>query len=379
MNSIAIRPCTLGEQAEVLRTEVRGFLAKELKDFPAIKRAESWTGADPAFSRRLGEQGWIGMTWPKQYGGHERSALERYVVLEELIAAGAPVGAHWVADRQSGPMLMRYCPDTWAPRILPGIARGEIYFCIGMSEPDAGSDLASIRTHARRDGGDWIINGSKVWTTGAHRAHYMIALVRTEARSEKRHVGLSQFLIDMSAPGVTVRPIRNLMGEIEFNEVFLEDVRVTDECLIGQPGDGWAQVTGELTLERSGAERYLSSTQLLVEMIEHGRSDDQRHTVGVGRLIADYATLRQMSLGIAGMLSRGENPAIAAAVVKDLGATVEQLIPDVAQDLFASEAIGNTDLAQVMSYVTQAAPSFSLRGGTREILRGIIARGIGLR
>lgn len=379
MSIVDIETCEPGASAEALRMEVREFLAEELKGVSPVKRAESWTGADVGFSRRMGERGWIGMTWPKKYGGHERSALERYVVLEEMVAAGAPVGAHWIADRQSGPLLMRYAPDTLALKILPGIARGETYFCIGMSEPNAGSDLASIRANAKPDGDGWRINGNKVWTTGAHRAHYMIAIVRTGERTDNRHAGMSQFLIDMTSPGVTVRPIRNMLGEEEFNEVFLEDVWVPNDCLIGNPGDGWAQVTAELALERSGPERYLSSTQLLVEMLTQADASDARHAVELGRMVASYATLRQMSLGVAGMLQRGENPALAATIVKDLGATVEQHIPVLAQDLFAAHALQGSDLSKVMAYVSQAAPSFSLRGGTREILRGIIARGVGLR
>jgi acyl-CoA dehydrogenase len=275
---------------------------------------------------------------------------------------------------------MRFSPDVLAPRILPGIVRGETFFCIGMSEPNSGSDLASIRTRAQRGDGGWVINGSKVWTTGAHRAHYMIAFVRTDSSADQdRHAGFSQFLIEMSSPGVTVRPIRNLLGEAEFNEVFLQDVWVPDGHLIGQAGDGWRQVTAELALERSGPERYLSSTQLMVEMLGEADVADERQAVALGRLVADYAALRQMSMGVAGMLARGDNPAVAAAVVKDQGARLEQLIPDVAQDLFGEQARLGSSLGDVMSYVTRSAPSFSLRGGTREILRGIIARGIGLR
>jgi acyl-CoA dehydrogenase len=150
MQGLLIDPGTLPPECEALRAEVRAFLAVAMKDIPPSRRNRNWSGASADFSRLMGERGWIGMTWPKAYGGHERSSLERYVVLEEMLAAGAPVGAHWVADRQSGPLLMRFAPDTLAPRIVPLIARGEAFFCIGMSEPDSGSDLASIRTRAHR-------------------------------------------------------------------------------------------------------------------------------------------------------------------------------------------------------------------------------------
>ena len=249
-----------------------------------------------------------------------------------------------------------------------------------MSEPDSGSDLASIRTKARRGDGGWIIRGSKVWTTGAHRARYMIAFVRTDVPDGgDRHAGFSQFLIEMSSPGITVRPIHNMLGEHDFNEVFLEDVWVPEENLIGQQGDGWKQVTAELAIERSGPERYLSSTELLLEMLKAADADDDRHAVALGRLVADYGALRQMSIGIAGMLVRGDNPAVAASVVKDQGATLEKLIPELAQDLFADKLALNSSLREVLSYTLRSSPSFTLRGGTPEILRGIIARGMGLR
>jgi acyl-CoA dehydrogenase len=379
MQGLLIEPGSLPPECEVLRADVRSFLAEAMKDVPRLRRNRSWSGASAEFSRRLGERGWIGMTWPRRYGGHERSSLERYVVLEELLAAGAPVGAHWVADRQSGPLLMRYAPDTLAPRIVPRIARGEAFFCIGMSEPDSGSDLASIRTRAVSTSQGWVINGRKLWTSGAHRAHYMIALVRTGERGDDRHRGMSQFLVDMQSPGLTVRPIINQLGEHDFNEVTFDDVRVPHEHLIGAEGDGWKQVGAELAFERSGPERYLSSTQLLLEMLDAADADDPRHAVAIGRIVAQYGTLRQMSLGVAGMLARGENPALAAALVKDQGALLEQAMPDVAHDLFAGSLEPDSILAQAMRYCTLAVPSYSLRGGTREILRGMIAKGLDLR
>ena len=379
MQALNISPGELPPECEALRAEVREFIAENLAHFPVSKRVRNWSGNDPEFSRKMAAKGWLGMTWPKKYGGHERSMLERYVVLEELLAVGAPVGAHWVADRQSGPLLMRFAPDTLAPKIVPQIVRGEAFFCIGMSEPDSGSDLASIRTKATRTDGGWLINGRKVWTSGAHRAHYMIALVRTSERTESRHAGMSQFLIDMKTPGFTIRPIISQLGEHDFNEVTFDDVFVPDENLIGEEGGGWGQVVTELAFERSGPERYLSSTQLLLEMLDAADANDTRHATALGRVAAQYATLRQMSLGVSVMLSRGENPALAASAVKDQGALVEQAMPDIAHDLFGGNVDPDSTLAQAMDYLTLAVPSFSLRGGTREILRGILAKGLGLR
>lgn len=379
MQGLTIPPGALPPEAEALRAEVRAFLAAEMPAIPPLKRCRNWSGADADFSRKMGERGWLGMTWPKAYGGHERSALERYVVLEEMLCAGAPVGAHWVAERQSGPQLMRFAPTTLAPKIVPRIARGEVFFCIGMSEPDSGSDLASIRTKATRKGDGWVINGRKLWTSGAHRAHYMIALVRTGEKSENRHSGMSQFLVDMTTPGLTVRPIVNQLGEHDFNEVTFDDVWVPAENLIGAEGDGWAQVGAELAYERSGPERYMSCSQLLLEMLDAGDADDARQAEAIGRIVASYGALRQMSLGVASMLARGENPALAASLVKDQGALVEQAMPDTAHALFGGRVAPGSTLDQAMRYTTLAVPSFSLRGGTREILRGIIAKGLDLR
>jgi len=379
MQALRISPGLLPPECEALRQEVRAFLAEAMAGVPVARRVRNWSGANPEFSRKMAARGWIGMTWPKRYGGHERSPLERYVVLEEMLAAGAPVGAHWVADRQSGPLLMRFSPDALAPRIVPKIVRGEAFFCIGMSEPDSGSDLASIRTRAVRTRDGWLINGRKVWTSRAHQADYMIVLVRTGERGEDRHAGLSQLLLDMKTPGIVVRPIVNQLNEHDFNEVTFDDVLVPHDHLIGAEGEGWKQVGAELAFERSGPERYLSSTQLLLEMLDAADANDPRHTVALGRVVAQYATMRQMSLGVAGMLARGENPMLAAAIVKDQGALIEQAMPDLAHDLFGGGVAPDSPLEQAMRYMTLAAPSFSLRGGTREILRGIIAKGLDLR
>jgi alkylation response protein AidB-like acyl-CoA dehydrogenase len=331
----------------------------------------------------VGARGWIGMTWPKKYGGHERSFLERYVVLEEMLAAGAPVSAHWVADRQSGPLLLRFGTEAQREKILPGIVRGELAFAIGMSEPDSGSDLASIRTRATRVEGGYLVNGTKVWTSNAHLSDYLIALFRTQVVPDKKHEGLTQFLVDLrNTPGITIRPIVDLAGKHHFNEVNFTDAFVPDDARVGNEGDGWKQVTAELGYERSGPERYLSSISLIRELVrEVAAHPDDRGAEAVGRMVASLATLRQMSTSVAGMLQAGENTYLEAAAVKDVGTTFEQSVPELTHALLDAEPTiaSGSDLQQVLGYITQTAPSFSLRGGTREILRGIIARGLGLR
>ncbi|WP_234030185.1 acyl-CoA dehydrogenase family protein [Erythrobacter mangrovi] len=378
MQTFATEAVDWPESATALREQVRALVAEHGERDP-VRRANCWTKADPAFSRRLGEAGLLGMTWPREYGGHERSQIERYVVIEELLAAGAPVGAHWIADRQSGPLLLRMGNEELKRRWVPAIARGEAFACIGLSEPNSGSDLASVRTSARRDGDDWVINGQKVWTTGAHVAHFMIALIRSEPGSERQQ-GLSQFVIPMDAPGVTVKPIIDLTGAHEFNEVFFEDVRLPATALLGEEGNGWKQATAELSLERSGPERYLSSMALFTELVRHaGKHPDQTVRELVGRLAAEAWTLRLMSASVAAKLARGEDPALEATIVKDLGNSYEQAIPELVQAVVEMDLNGEDALARVTAYLLQVSPSFSLRGGTREILKGIIARGLGLR
>lgn len=375
--------CELPGETEGLREEIRAFLAEELPHIPKVTRAQTWSGSDAGFSRKMGAKGWIGMTWPKQYGGQERSFFDRYVMLEEMLAAGAPVGAHWIGDRQSGPLLLRFGTEEQRQKILPRVAKGECYFCIGMSEPDSGSDLAATRTRADKVDGGYKVNGTKLWTSGAHTAHYMIGLFRTNLDPQNKHAGLTQFLVDLkNTDGITIRPIKDLAGNAHFNEVVFQDAFVPDDMMVGTEGGGWGQVTAELAFERSGPERYLSSFLLMVEMIreleKQGGAEGARE---IGRLVAHLVTLRQMSLSVAGMLEKGENPALEASVVKDLGAIFEQDMPVRAHELLGIEPkVGEgSDYEQVLGYLTQTVPSFSLRGGTREILRGIIARGLGLR
>jgi alkylation response protein AidB-like acyl-CoA dehydrogenase len=377
MPTFHFTPYDLPPEAKALRIEVRAFLKETLGTMAAADRARSWSGGSREFSRKLGARGWIGMTWPKKYGGHERTYAERYVVIEELLVAGAPVSSHWVADRQSGPLLLRFGTEEQRQTLLPRIASGELSFCIGMSEPGSGSDLASVRTRGRHVDGGWKVSGQKVWTSGAQSANWMIALVRT-GDAEQRHAGLSQLLIDMNSPGLTVKPIANLTGESHFNEVFFDDVFVPESRLIGAEGGGWAQVGAELAYERSGPERYLSSIRLFLEFLRVvGDKPSEAERLLIGAMTARMWTLRQMSLSIAGKLAAGENPAVAAALVKDLGTTLEQDIPRAVQAL--APATSDEPFQRTLTYLLQTSPSFSLRGGTREILRGIIARELGLR
>lgn len=383
MRAFRFEPLQLPPAADETRRRVREFLAAERDRGGYAAHRSSWTTFDAEFSCRAGAAGFIGMTWPKIYGGQERSNLERFVMLEEMLAAGAPAGAHWIADRQSGPQILRHGSERARAAILPRIAAGQCYFGIGMSEPDSGSDLAAVRTRAERVDRGWRINGSKIWTSNAHRVHYLIALVRTGPASDDRHAGLTQFIIDMAAPGVEVRPIRDLAGGHEFNEVFFRDYLVADDMMVGEPGSGWSMVTGELALERSGPDRFLSDYRLIVELIDRvGAEPDRREAIEIGRLVAHLATLRRMSTSVAGLIERGEGPAVEAALVKDVGTAFEREVPEVARRLVLTEASLDDEqdvFGEALAHTVMQAPSFTIRGGTPEILRGLIARGLGLR
>ncbi|MNZ64009.1 Acyl-CoA dehydrogenase [compost metagenome] len=380
-----LSPTAIPAEDEALRAEMRQFLDETIAHIPADIRARSWMGFDADFSRSLAQRGWVGLTLPTRYGGGGRSAFARFVLVEEMLARGAPVSAHWIGDRQSGPLINKVGTDAQREFYLPRICSGEAFFCIGMSEPDSGSDLASVRTRATRVEGGWRVNGRKVWTTNAHYSHYIIALVRTSGSPEDRHRGLSQLIIDLHAPGVTVRPIEDLTGDAHFNEIEFDDVFVSDELgMLGQEGNGWEQVMAELAFERSGPERLLSSVVLVNEWLDYLRSRGNvsgAEATALGRILSHLAVLRAMSVAVTGQLVRGEDPVLASAIVKDLGTELEQHIPDVIGNLLAADpdALPPTMLWRTLAYVTQISPSYSLRGGTREILRSMIARGLGLR
>jgi alkylation response protein AidB-like acyl-CoA dehydrogenase len=372
------------DNESVFRAEIRAFLNDEMQGVPEHIKARSWMGTSEAFSRSLAKRGWLGLTIPKEYGGSGKGFFSRFVLSEELLIAGAPVACHWIADRQSGPLILNFGTEEQRRFYIPKICRGEAFFCIGMSEPSSGSDLASIRTRATKTADGWLLNGSKIWTTNAHGCHYMIALVRTSGETSDRQKGLSQVIIDLKLPGVTVRPIRDMAGDAHFSEVFFDNVVLGSDALIGVEGQGWDQCTAELAFERSGPERIYSSIALLDSWMlclrEQNITDDET-TALVGSLVAEMAVLRALSLAVTQKLVDGESPATDASVVKDYGTDFEQkLIRQISAWLGAHpDFVANPDLLQTLGYLEQMGVTFSLRGGTREILRGIIARGLGLR
>lgn len=365
-------PATLSSDEMRLRLEVIDFLTSEVTG--SNGEMERF---DRDFSRKLAHQGWVGMSTPKKYGGHDGTAVERFVVVTELIGRSAPVSAHWVADRQMAPSILNHGTEELKQQFLPAIARGECSFSIGMSEPDSGSDLASIRTAARLTEGGWLLSGTKVWTSLAHLSDFMMVLCRTSPASDDRHAGMSQMIVDLRSPGVTVNPILNLDGSHGFNEVVMDDVFIPDDLVLGTVGQGWKQVTSELAYERSGPDRWLSTYGAFKTFVENGhRGESDAIDNAVGRISARYRTLYNLSLSIARMIDEGEAPAAEAALVKDLGTTFEKHIVETIRDLVdeAPDPDAVDDAQRALGKAIHHAPVLTIRGGTTEILRSVAAK-----
>ncbi|MGW0163245.1 acyl-CoA dehydrogenase family protein [Mycobacterium sp. NPDC003323] len=364
-----------------LRAEVRNFLAEQLAAGTFVPSVDAWLCTwDEAFTAALAAHGYLGMTAPEEYGGQGRSHIERFVVTEELLAAGAPVAAHWIADRQIVPALLKNGTEAQKREFLPKIAAGQCFFGIGMSEPDSGSDLASVRTKATPVDGGWSLSGTKVWTSGAHRGHAFIVLARTApVDPAHRHAGLSQFIVRFDGPGVQVRPIVSMNGGHHFNEVILDEAFVAEDMVFGEIGDGWRQVTSELAFERSGPERVLSTFPVLSAVTESMAQQQISPDAELGRLVARVAGLHQMSTAVAGALERHEPADVPAAVVKLLGTSTEGDIADFADLRVGDDTAVDPRLRELVAVAVDQRPGFTLRGGTTEVLRGVIARGLGMR
>lgn len=371
------------EAQEQFRLEVRAFLHEELAKGTFVPKCDSWlSGDNPEFSKLIGQKGWIGITWPKKYGGQERSTIDRYILTEEFLAIGAPVAAHWFADRQTGPLLLRYGTEQQRAFFLPQIVKGECYFGIGLSEPNSGSDLASVSTRAEKVEGGWIVNGQKIWTSNAHLCHYMVTLVRTSPYDGKhKHAGLSQLIVDLQADGITVVPIKFLTGEHHYNEVFFDNVFVPDNMVVGEIGNGWVQGLAELAFERSGPERILSTFPLIDELIQElKRQNNIEGLKQASKVVSRLWSLRNLSIGVAQLLAtgNGDEVSIPAALVKALGTKFEQSIPEITRLLVQTYPTldAQRKIDRLMAESILHAPGFTIRGGTSEVLYGIVAKGV---
>lgn len=331
---------------------------------------DSWmNGFSKEFSLELGRLGWIGMSWPAQYGGG-RPPLHRLIVGEELIKAGAPIAASWFADRQIGPVLIAYGTDEQRSKYLPDIRSGSSTWCIGMSEPQAGSDLAALSTFARREGDEWVISGQKIWTSHADVADYCYLICRTD-RSGPRHSGISEIIVPMESPGIDVRPIVDMTGNKHFCEVFFDEVRVPAENLVGQEGAAFSQTMKQLGHERGGIDRLVSNFLLYKAALKFADLDDP----GIRKSIAELETGYHIGRLLVTRGSLGQSPPEFSALTKAFCADHEQRVADFAWRVVGPAASVVTELTPALTY----APSYSIMGGTSQILRNIIAdRLIGL-
>ncbi len=334
-------------------------------------------GHDEDFARELGRRGWLGMTWPVELGGHGRSVLERFVVYEQLIKHGAPISAAWFADRQIGPSLLQYGTDEQRGRWLPGIVAGEETWCIGMSEPDAGSDVASLRTRAVRDGSDWVIDGRKVWTSGAAFARWCYCIVRTDPDAPK-HRGLSELVVDMESPGVEVATIRDMTSNEHFCEITLTGVRVPSDHLVGERNGSFRQLMRQLEHERGGIDRLVSNYALYRDVMATDGLVDRRDRAvrqelaaietayRIGRLMILRESLRQAPSGF-------------SAVTKTYATEFEVRLAGFCARQFGADAMlwgAEHGLAGRAARAVCYAPAYTIMGGTVTILRNVIAERI---
>ena len=364
-----------------LQAEVREFLAAELppgSHEPCLGMAADH---DREFSSKMAARGWVGMALPSRWGGSDRTAVQRFIVVEEMLRWGAPVGHHWVADRQTGNVILKFGTDEQRERFLAPICRGELGFSIGMSEPDSGSDLASVSTRAERADDGWIVNGTKIWTSNAHMNDWFICLLRTAPMEDgNKHAGLSQFLIDLSSPGLEISPIPFLDGSHHFNEVTFHDVFVPDTNVVGQPGMGWHQNTTEMAYERGGPDRWLSPFSTVEQLLREAAGTPMQDTVSdlFGELAARWWGIRNLSLSVARLIDEGEAPSVESALVKEMGTRYEQEVVEKLVQLIDEEYSPESEslFERLLAQCVVTFPGNTIRGGTIEILRSVASKGL---
>jgi alkylation response protein AidB-like acyl-CoA dehydrogenase len=326
---------------------------------------DSWiNGNVREFSRELAAEGFIGMTWPREFGGGGHPPIDRLIVGEELIAAGAPIGGMWFADRQMGPALIAFGTDEQRRRFLPGILAGETTWCIGMSEPDAGSDLANLATSAVRDGDDWVINGRKVWTSFGEVADYCYLICRT-SRGDAPHHGISEIIVPMDTPGITVRPIRDMTGNEHFCQVWYDDVRVPATNLVGAEGGAFRQTMRQLEHERGGIDRLVSNHALYLRVREVVDGSDPL----VRQEIAQLETMYSIGRLLVAREALGQAPAGFSAATKCACTEHEQAVASFVARAFGPAALMWDDVGRGVCY----APAYTIMGGTSDVMRNIVA------
>ena len=349
-------------EQEQLRLKARAVATSAVERYG--RHNDSWiNGYSKEFAKEMASHGWIGMTWPTEFGGGGRPAIERLIVGEELIAAGAPVAAMWFGDRQMGPTLITYGRPDQQAEFLPQILSGESTWCIGMSEPNAGSDLAGLTTSATRDGDDWVINGQKIWTSFGEVADYCYLICRTTTEGPP-HAGISEIIVPMNTPGIDVRPIKDMTTNRHFCEVFFTDVRVPAINLVGAEGAAFKQTMRQLEHERGGIDRLVSNHALYLMARERADTTDGlvRQEIAaleiayrIGRVLVVRETLRQAPAGF-------------SAATKCFCTEHETRVADFVSRVLGPEATLWNQVTQGLSY----APGYTIMGGTSNVMRNIL-------
>jgi alkylation response protein AidB-like acyl-CoA dehydrogenase len=382
---------------EVFRKEVRDFLQAEIEAGSFVGDvAEIVAEPDQEFSRKLAERGWLGITWPEEYGGQGRTFVEKMILMEELLRVKAPIGYHFMGDRQVGPAIIHFGSEWQKEFFLPKIRNADdnVSFCLLFSEPDAGSDLAAVGTRAEKDGDYYIINGQKVWTSGGHYADYGWMLAKTNFDpSVPVHKTCSEFIMDMKAPGVAVRPIINMAGAHAFNEVFFDDVKIHKKYLVGEENAGFKQIMAQMDDERAGIERLLQNYPIYEQLMDHvrklkkeGAKDEFYYWVRdqVAQLEIEFNAGRLLCYYTAWIVDQGRKPSSEAALTKAFCTLYEQRLNDLASTVLGpvSQIHPGVEWAGFNGDIATAylwGPSYTLQGGSVEILKNIVAlRGLGL-
>lgn len=383
----------LTEEQEKFRQEVRDFLEGELRQGLWKPTSDAWIMAyDPEFTKRVAQKGWIGLTWPKEYGGQGRSFIDRLILTEEMLRYGAPAACHWFADRQIGGAVLHYGTDEQKAEILPKIIKGEAVVGLGMSEPEAGSDLASLKTKAVEDGDYFVIDGQKVWTSGGSHMNWIYLLARTDPNAPK-HRGISEFIFETNLPGITVNPIVDMTGGVHFNEVFFDSVRVPKKYLIGGINSGWKQVLNQLDYERSGMERLMANYPVFAALIDYTKqtkrngkplSQDPVIRSKLAQLKTELEIGRLFMYQVALAMDAGRAPNWESCLAKWYGTAFQQRLAGTAIEILGLYGQLSPESKWVpidgLAYHTYlASKGYSLQAGTSEILKNILAlRKLGL-
>jgi len=380
-------------EQEAWRNEVRNFLEAEMAHGTFKPMCDGWIqGYSPEFTKKVAAKGWIGLTWPKQYGGQGRSHTDRLILTEEMLRYGAPAACHWFADRQIGRAILVYGTEEQKQELLPKIRRGEAYVGLGMSEPESGSDLASLKTRATEDGDYYVINGQKMWTSCARFMTHVYLVARTDPTAPK-HRGISEFVIDAKTPGITIRPTIDVTRSEAWGEVFYDNVRVHKKYLIGEKNRGFYQILNQLDFERAGLERLMGNYALYDAIIKFTRETRRRskpicEEPGIRSRLAqleiDFEVGRLLTYRVVQVMEKGVAPNVEAAMAKFHCTTFEQRLASIATDILGLygqlwKESKYAPIAGLAPHSFLGSKGYSLQAGTTEVLKNIVAtRGLGL-